>query len=309
MERTGHVLIAFVPVLLLVSGGYLAQRTGKVDASLRSGLERISYHVFLPALLFGNVASSAAPSAIVLPLLAITVLSILAASAAMLLWCKLAGTPSPQVGPMVQASMRFNNFVGFSLLSPLFGQAGLAAGALVATFAVITANTVSVSVLLVHAGKEPPGFVRLGRELARNPLIQASAAGLLCKALGLDLPSPLATTLGMLGQAGIVTGLIVVGAALAAAPSVLPPLHALLPASAIKFVLLPGLAWAACRWVGFDPVITAAITMFFALPTAPASYLLARQLGADADLMAGLVVAQSVLALLTLPTVVLLTSP
>ncbi|WP_027132626.1 AEC family transporter [Geminicoccus roseus] len=309
MGRTGEVLAAFLPVLLLVLGGYLGQRTGRMDASLRSGLERIGYHVFLPALLFQNLASSAASSAVVLPLLVLTVVSILLASAAMLGWCRFARTPHPQVGPLVQASMRFNNFLGFSLLLPLFGPVGLAAGAIVSTFSVIVANTVAVTVLLVYAGKEPPGLLRLGRELVRNPLIQASAAGLLFKALGVELPETLGQTLSMLGQAGIVVGLIVVGAALAAAPSALVPLRALLPAALVKFLLLPGIAFAMARMFGLDPVVTAAITMFFALPTAPASYLLSRQLGADADLMAGLIVAESVLALLALPAVVLLTAP
>ena len=309
MDGTGNVLAAFVPVLILVLGGYVADRSGRLDRTLRTGLERIGYYVFLPALLFGNVASSATSSGIILPLLTITVASILLATGLMLLWCKATGTPAQDVGSLVQGSMRFNNFVGFSLLLPLFGQVGLAAGALVSTFAVITANTVSVTVLLVHAGREAPGIKALARELGRNPLIQASAAGLFCKAVGLHLPSPLASTLAMLGQAGIVTGLIVVGAALAAAPTVVPPARALLPASAIKFVLLPGLAWFLCRLAGLDPLIVAAVTMFFALPTAPASYLLARQLGANADLMAGLIVAQSVLALVVLPVVVLLTAP
>jgi hypothetical protein len=47
-----------VPVLLIL-GNYLSQR---------SGLEWIAYHVFLPALLFQNLASSAVPGAAVLPL-------------------------------------------------------------------------------------------------------------------------------------------------------------------------------------------------------------------------------------------------
>lgn len=309
MGRTGDILAAFLPVFLLVLGGYVGQRSGRIDASLRSGLERIGYHVFLPALLFQNLASTAAPSTIVLPSLAMTVLSIGMASAAMLLWCRVTHTPSQQVGSLVQASMRFSNFIGFSLLGPLYGPTGLAAGAMVSTFAVIVSNMISVTVLLVHAGKEPPSPARLGRELLRNPLIQASAAGLFCKAVGLQLPKPVFDTLGMLGQAGIVVGLIVVGAAMAAAPSVLPPLRALSASAAIKFVLLPAITWTLCHAFGLDPLVTAAITLFFALPTAPASYLLSRQLGADADLMAGLIVAQSVLALLVLPVVVLLTSP
>jgi predicted permease len=307
--RTSEVLAAFVPVLFMVAGGYLGQRSGRLDATLRSGLERIGYHVFLPALLFGSLASAAAPPGIVLPLLALTVLSILTVTGAMLVWCRQAGTLPEQVGPLVQASMRFNNFLGFSLLSPLFGPTGLAAGAMVSTFAVITANMVSVTVLLAHAGKKPPGLVRLARELARNPLIQASTAGLLFKALALDLPGPIDRTLAMLGQAGIVVGLLVVGAALAAAPAAWPPLRALLPTSMVKFVFLPALAWALCRLFGFDTLVTAAVTLFFALPTAPAAYLLARQLGADAELMAGLIVAQSFIALLVLPALLLLVAP
>ena len=306
MGRAGEVLYAFVPVLLLILGGYLGQRSGRIDAGLRSGLERISYHVFLPALLFQNLASSAVPGAAVLPLLLLTANSILLTALAMLAWCRHAAVPAAEVGPHVMASMRFNNFLGFSLLLPLFGPVGLAAGAMVSTFAVIVANTVSVVVLLTCAGRNRPSLRQLGTELARNPLIQASAAGLAWKASGLDLLAPVERTLAMLGQAGIVCGLIVVGAALALAPSALPRPAALASTGFAKFLFLPALAYGQAWLFGLDPLVIAAITLFFALPTAPASYLLARQLGGDAELMAGLIVAQSVLAMLVLPAVVLL---
>ena len=309
MVGTWEILAAFVPVLLLVAGGYLGQRSGKLPDPIRFGLERLGYYVFLPALLFQNLASSALPTALILPLCLLTFGAIASASLFILLWCKWAGTPSERVGALLQGSIRYNNFVGFSLLGPLFGPVGLAAGATVSAFSVILANTVSVVVLLVHAGKETPGWRRLATELARNPLIQASAAGLAFKAIGPDLPDPLVRTLAILGQAGIVTGLIVVGAALAAAPGVLVPLRALLPASLVKFALMPAIAWTITRLFGLDPLVTAAITMFFALPTAPSSYILTRQLGGDADLMAGLIVAQSLAGIVVLPCVVLLVAP
>ncbi|WP_159719013.1 AEC family transporter [Geminicoccus flavidas] len=245
MGRTGEVLYAFVPVLLLILGGYLGQRSGRIDAGLRSGLERIAYHVFLPALLFQNLASSAVPGAAVLPLLLLTASSILLTTFAMLAWCCHAAVPAAEVGPHVMASMRFNNFLGFSLLLPLFGPIGLAAGAMVSTFAVIVANTVSVVVLLTFAGRNRPSLRQLGVELARNPLIQASAAGLAWKASSLDLFAPVERTLAMLGQAGIVCGLIVVGAALALAPSALPRRAALASTAFTKFLVLP--AWPTAR--------------------------------------------------------------
>ena len=309
MGRIDDVLAAFLPVLLLVAGGYLGQRGGHLDDTLRRGLERLGYYVFLPALLFLNLASAAAPPTVILPLLILTLASIGAGSVGILLWCRWTGTRSEQIGPMLQAAIRYNNFVGFSLLGPLFGPVGLAAGATVSAFSVVAANTISVAVLLIHGGKKLPKLGRFAAELLRNPLIQASAAGLLYKAIGPALPAPVVQTLSMLAQAGIVVGLIVVGAALAAAPTALVPLRALLPASAVKFVLLPACAWNMARLFGLDPLVTAAVTMFFALPTAPSSYLLARQLGGDADLMAGLIVVQSILALAVLPAVILLTAP
>ena len=45
--------------------------------------------------------------------------------------------------------------------------------------------------------------------------------------------------------------------------------------------------------------------MFQSLPTASSSYIMARQLGGDAPLMAGIIASQTVLAGLTLPAVML----
>jgi malonate transporter and related proteins len=48
--------------------------------------------------------------------------------------------------------------------------------------------------------------------------------------------------------------------------------------------------------------------LFQALPTASSSYVLARQLGGDAPLMAGIITFQTVLAMLTLPPTLALAS-
>ena len=46
--------------------------------------------------------------------------------------------------------------------------------------------------------------------------------------------------------------------------------------------------------------------LFAALPTAPSAYILARQMGGDAELLAGMLTLQTVLAVVTLPLAIAL---
>jgi predicted permease len=56
------------------------------------------------------------------------------------------------------------------------------------------------------------------------------------------------------------------------------------------------------------PALTTAL-LFQALPTASSAYIMARQLGGDAPLMAGITATQTVLAVLAIPLVLLGISP
>ena len=47
------------------------------------------------------------------------------------------------------------------------------------------------------------------------------------------------------------------------------------------------------------------LVVFSAIPTAPTAYVLTRQMGGDGTLMAGLVTAQTLLGVLTIPLVLL----
>ena len=66
-----------------------------------------------------------------------------------------------------------------------------------------------------------------------------------------------------------------------------------------------GLAWT----LGLSDGAAKALVTFHALPTAPAAHILARQLGGDALLMAGMLTAQTALAVVTLPLWIALLGP
>jgi len=58
-----------------------------------------------------------------------------------------------------------------------------------------------------------------------------------------------------------------------------------------------GLAWL----LGLDGLLVQVVVMLATLPTATSAYILARQLGGDAPLMAGIISGQTLLAMVTMP--------
>jgi predicted permease len=136
--------------------------------------------------------------------------------------------------------------------------------------------------------------------VATNPLIVACALGLLANASGTRLPAGLDGALAALSAAALPCGLMAVGAALSSG-ALGGHARGVALSAAAKFLALPLLSLGAGRLLGLPPEALGALVVFQAQPTATASYVLARQLGGDADLMASIVTAQTLLAFAVLP--------
>jgi predicted permease len=67
--------------------------------------------------------------------------------------------------------------------------------------------------------------------------------------------------------------------------------------------------WAAANAVGAGPLGAAVAAGLGATPTAAAGYTLAREMGGDAQLMAAIITATTLLSFLTMPLVIGLTLP
>ena len=71
--------------------------------------------------------------------------------------------------------------------------------------------------------------------------------------------------------------------------------------SAVKLVVLPILMWTLCRALGGDATALGIALICGSAPGAAASYVLARQMGGDARLMAGIVAFTTAASLITIP--------
>lgn len=193
-----------------------------------------------------------------------------------------------------QIAFRFNSFIGLAISERVAGPQGVQLIAVLIGVCVPLFNVGAVWPMVRHARRS------LARELLRNPLIIATASGLVANLLGFRIPSWLEPSVTRIGAASLALGLMAAGAGM--------QLGALAKAKtlgvavlAIKHLLLPLAAVAVAHGFGLSPVETTILLAFSALPTASSCYVLAARMGYDGAYVAGLVTVSTLLGMVSLP--------
>ncbi len=292
---------AIVPVFALIVIGWGLRRQPWLPEPFWLGAERVVYWVLFPALLcvsLGAVDASSLPVAVIATAV---VGSLLAMTVAAFLLARAIRLPDPQLTSVVQGCLRPNIYIGFAVALAAWGGPGLALFSLAVAIGIPLVNLIAV-VLLTTYGSAPPSWRQTLRQIILNPIILGCLAGVLVSLSPIKLPSPVADTFRLLGQASLPLALLSVGASLDF--SLLR--NARLPLAVAcfgKLLALPVLTFALCRAVGLDPTATAVCTLFNALPASPSSYVMARAMGGDHRLAAAILTAQTVISILSLPLV------
>lgn len=265
--------------------------------------ERLSYFVLLPALFAHSLATADLQGMPVGGLVKVLIISSLVIAALLVTFNRIIVQDGPAFTSVFQGGIRFNNYVGIAAAIGLFGTPALA---LVAVSNATIVPTVNVLCVLVFAyfGTAKPTLDRLLRGIVFNPLVVGCVIGLLLQITGFGFPPGIESCVKALGQASLPLGLLCVGAALDW-KALNRGLKLAIIASVAKFLLLPLATTVACVFFGLDRQTTMIAVLFQALPTASSSYITARQLGGDAELMAGIVAFQTIFAFIAVPAILL----
>ncbi|ENH6342324.1 AEC family transporter [Burkholderia vietnamiensis] len=297
----GPVLLALAPVALLVAFGHGLRRTGFIGDAFWPQAERLCYYVLLPALFAHGLANARLQALPVVPLAAALVGSTAVVAALVLLVRRFVQVDGAGFTSVFQGAVRFNNYVGTALAAGLFGARGIALAAVCVAAIVPTVNLMCVLVF-ARFGATRLGAWALEHRIVSNPLVVGCALGIAMQAGGIAFPPAIEPAVRALGAASMPLGLLCVGAALRfdAARGWMQPMCI---ASAFKFMAMPLATLAAGRLFGLgDAALTIAL-LFQALPTSSSSYIMARQLGGDAPLMAGITAFQTIAAAFAMPVV------
>jgi malonate transporter len=294
------LFVTIWPLFALICLGYYLARRGFPDAGFWPAAERINYFLLFPALLVSSLADAPVRDPQLLRLGFAAVVIIIVAALTLSLSRRAYPMPAARFGPLLQGTVRFNTYLGLAILATLAGPAGIERAALYLAIAVPLVNVLSIMALTEEGeGRSPLAMLRI---MARNPLILACIGGIALALTGLGLPLGTGRFLDLLAQASLPLGLLCVGAALKPGALRRDGL-ALAVSGALRLLMMPLLAALIARFVGLSGVEALVLVVFSAIPTAPTSYVLTRQLNGDGTLMAGIVTSQTIAAIATIPLV------
>lgn len=294
---------ALLPVFVLILAGWAIRRRQFLPDSFWPSAERLTYYVLFPALLVRSVAGADLTGLPVGRMAVALVLALLLMAALLLALRPRLGIDGPAFTSVVQGSLRWNTYVALAATVALFPPEALSAGAICIAVIVPTVNILSVLSFVRYAGRRAPGWRGWVMPLATNPLILASLGGLVLNVTGIGVPPGTDDMLAILGGAALPLGLLAVGAGLDFA-SFRHAGRTVAATTLLKLLVMPGLVGASFWLFGIGGLPALVAVLYMAMPTAPASYILARQLGGDARLMAAILTAQTALAVASLPLAV-----
>ncbi len=192
-----------------------------------------------------------------------------------------------------QVAFRFNSFIALALAERIAGPQALVLIAVLIGVCVPMFNVAAVWPMARHAQRS------FWYELVRNPLILATASGLLANTIGVQIPSWAEPTLQRMGAASLALGLMAAGAGM--------QLGHLMKAKALAISLLtirhlitPLMAFGLAQAFALDRLQTSVLLAFSALPTASSCYVLAARMGYNGPFVAGLVTLSTLLGMASL---------
>lgn len=299
------IILAILPIFMLIFLGSGLRRLKIFGEGFWPVAERLVYFVLFPPLLFTTLATAdlGALAAGELALAMLVAISVLMAG--LTLGRPLLGIPGPAFTSLAQGALRQNTYIGFSAAFALYGVQGFGVAAIWLAAVTPLVNVFCIAVLARHGTARRSGTLGVVFAVLRNPIILACAAGAAVNLAGLTVPPVVSDVLEILGRGSLPLGLLAIGAGLEFT-AVKRGGRALPLAVVTKLVLLPLLMVAALKVFEIAGTGAAVSLLFASLPTAPSSYILARQLGGDAKLLAGIITVQTGCALITMPLILVL---
>ncbi|ABD87808.1 AEC family transporter [Rhodopseudomonas palustris] len=295
---------ALVPVFLLIVLGHVLRRMLLTEDKSWSGIEQLVYYVLFPALLIDTLSRAnlaAVPVAGVggALLLAVVAMSALCLALRPLLAARL-GLDGPAFTSVFQGATRWQSFVALSVAGNLYDDIGITLASVAMVAMIPLLNVFSVGVLARYAAPMRLSWPSILLAIARNPLIWACLLGLAINLSQISVPRPLHEFADALGRCSLALGLLVVGAGLHL-EGLRKPKPAALITVGLKLAVMPLLGTGFGLAFGLSGTNLAVVACCASVPSASNGYILARQMGGDAPLLAQILTLQTSLAALTMP--------
>ncbi|PWC19658.1 AEC family transporter [Brenneria corticis] len=299
-------LLSLLPIMFLIAMGLLLRSRNLIDVGFWLPCEKLNYFYLFPALMFAQVGKADLSQFAVQPIAWSILGAVFVGGGILWLWRLWLKQPGPTFSSVIQGALRPNTYIGVAAAAATYGHTGLTVTAISIAVAIPLLNVASIVILMHYGQGSRPGWLPIVKALVKNPVIVSILAGLLFNYSGLPLPQTADNILKILGGASLPLGLLAVGAGLniQAARSAQ---WTVLQSSFVKLLLVPGITLLIGTFLGISGPVLATVVLFNALPCTASAYIMAKLLGGDHQLSAGIITIQTLLAAITIPLMLMLT--
>lgn len=296
MSQLLNTITIVLPVFLVIGLGHLLRRLKLFDAVFVQQTNRLVYVVFLPLLLFYKIGKADFASYFNGPLVISSSLAIVAVFLLTYSYTGLRHYPAPQRGSFCQGAFRGNlAYVGLAICLNAYGDDGLTRAGILMGFLVPVLNLFAILALLLpqqrQADEKGPNWLA---QIALNPLIIASFLGIIWSYWALPIPLIIDRALGITSGLTLPLALLAIGGSFSL-QRLKGDLRLAGLSSSVKLLLLPLIAAALLKLFGVTGTDFGIGILLAGTPAATATYIMADQMKADAEL-AGSIVMLSTLA-------------
>lgn len=300
--------LSILPVIALVALGHAARRWNLIALQNWPGIEQLGFRILFPAILLTSIYRSELTIGALGQYLLTLVIAFGTTGALALALRRPLRLNNPRTSSMFQGAMRFNSLLILAVAAQGLGPRALSDLAVAFAFLIPTFNIAAIISLTLFPPEDasrprttgPQVVGRIGAEVLRNPLVLSCVAGLALNLSGIQLAPWIIAPLDWLGQGALAVGLLTVGAGIQ-----IRRLWQSDPAMwigvAMRLLLCPALFLGVAVLMELPGGQLASGLLATAAPGAPVGYILARQMGGDAEFYADMFTWQTVLSALTLP--------
>lgn len=279
------ILDTVIPIFSVIFLGWLARRHGFIPQAFAGPANRLVFYFAIPAMVFSAIARGSLKTDFNPKLLGCTLAAVGLSFG--LAWAGgiVAKIPRRRFGTFVQSTFHGNlGYIGLAVAFYYLGQEGFVSASLLIGFIMILQNLLAVIILQFYSDREPSrnGAGKILLKVMGNPVIISAVAGIGFSLTGLALPVVVARTLEIVSGMALPLALLLIGAALNF-DLMRTQLRPVLPVTAIKLVLLPGIGTALYLLWGLAPEVYVPGVILLASPSATVCFVMAVEMGGDAD--------------------------
>jgi len=286
------------PVFAMLFMGIVLKRVGWINDNFIHTASALVFNVTMPALLFLGIVHADLRTAMQPKVLGYFTLATLVCFGLAWGWA-IWRCPREDRGIYTQGAFRGNNAViGLALAASMYGDYGISLGAVLAGLVILLYNTLSTIVLAVYSPVIKSDPWSICKSVFKNPLIISVLAAIPFAVFKITLPGWLQASGEYLASMTLPLALICIGGTLSLA-SLRKSGNLALSASLVKMISLPLVATLGAWLLGFRGPELGTLFLYFASPTAAASYVMARAANGNHELAASIIVITTLMAAIT----------